>query len=109
MNRHRHRAIRPARRAAAAASQVVYRLDNLHAARRPARGPPAATLDRAAAIIESGAYPAVVDTRLMNALLETGCVSHAALAVTREGRPTECCRGSAAPGPTPRPHATPPR
>ncbi len=69
--------------------QVVYRLDTCTPLVAPGGNRPAATLERAAAIVESGAYPAVVGHEVMNALLETGCVSRAVLAVTREGRPTE--------------------
>jgi DNA-binding NtrC family response regulator len=69
--------------------QVVYRLDACSPLVAPRGNRPAAALERAAAIVESGAYPAVVGHEVMNALLETGCVSRAALAVTRDGRPTE--------------------
>ncbi len=69
--------------------EVVYRLDACTPLTAPRQHGPASAFDRAAAIVGSGAYPAVVGHEVMHALLETGCVSRAALAVTREGRPPE--------------------
>jgi DNA-binding NtrC family response regulator/tetratricopeptide (TPR) repeat protein len=69
--------------------QVVHRLDACTPLAAPRQDRSATALDRAAAIVESGAYPAVVGHEVMHALFETGCVSRAALAVTRQGRPTE--------------------
>ncbi len=69
--------------------QVVCRLDTCTPLVAPREDGPAAALERAAVIVESGAYPAVVGHEVMHALLETGCVSRAALAVTREGTPAE--------------------
>jgi DNA-binding NtrC family response regulator/tetratricopeptide (TPR) repeat protein len=69
--------------------QVVHRLDTCTPLVAPQGDQSAIALERAAAIVESGAYPAVVGHEVMRALLETRCVSRAALAVTRDGRPTE--------------------
>jgi DNA-binding NtrC family response regulator len=66
--------------------QVVHRLD----ACTPLVAPPAdaasVSLERAASVVDSGAYPPVVGHEILNAMLDTRCVSRAALAVARTGQ-----------------------
>jgi DNA-binding NtrC family response regulator/tetratricopeptide (TPR) repeat protein len=69
--------------------QVVHRLDACTPLGIPGTSPLSVALDRAAAIVDAGAHPAVVGHDVLNALNETGCVSRAALAVRREERPAE--------------------
>jgi DNA-binding NtrC family response regulator/tetratricopeptide (TPR) repeat protein len=65
--------------------QVVYRLDACSPLVAAAGNAAAVSLERAASVVDSGAFPAVVGHEIMNALLETRSVSAAALAVARHG------------------------
>ena len=66
--------------------RIVRRLD----ACTPLVGPPAdataASMERAASVVDSGAYPPVVGHEIMHALFDTRCVSNAALAAARAGK-----------------------
>ena len=66
--------------------QIVERLDT-GTPILPVRADAASALERAAAVIDSGAYPAVVGSEILHALHETGCVAQAALAVSASGQP----------------------
>ena len=68
--------------------QVVCRLDACTPLVAP-RADLSSAFESAAAIVDSGSYPAVVGRETINALYETRCVSRAALAITRKGQPTE--------------------
>ncbi len=68
--------------------RVVHRLDACTPLLAPSANAAAGALERAAAIVDAGAYPAVVGHELMAALLETACVPAAALTAARgAGRP----------------------
>jgi len=69
--------------------QVVHRLDACSPLVAASGNDAAVSLERAASIVDSGAYPAVVGREVMNALLDTRCVSRAALAVARTGHRPE--------------------
>jgi DNA-binding NtrC family response regulator/tetratricopeptide (TPR) repeat protein len=49
----------------------------------------AASMERAASVVDSGAYPPVVGREIMQALLDTRCVSKAVMAAARPGKRPE--------------------
>jgi DNA-binding NtrC family response regulator/tetratricopeptide (TPR) repeat protein len=67
-------------------TQVVHRLDACTPLVAPPTDATAASVERAASVVDSGAYPPVVGHEIMNAMLDTRCVSRAALAVSRSGQ-----------------------
>jgi DNA-binding NtrC family response regulator len=68
---------------------VVYRLDACTPLVAPPANTAAVSLERAASVVDSGAYPSVVGHEIMNALFDTSCVSRAALAAARPGQRPE--------------------
>jgi DNA-binding NtrC family response regulator len=69
--------------------RVTFRLDRCSALAPPAVPTAARAAARAAAVMESGAYPEVLGHEVVALLRETECVSSAALAARRAGGPPE--------------------
>jgi DNA-binding NtrC family response regulator/tetratricopeptide (TPR) repeat protein len=69
--------------------RVVHRLDACTPLLPPTDDLATTTLERAAAIVDAGAYPAVVGHEVIAALMETGSVPAAALVASRGGRDRE--------------------
>jgi hypothetical protein len=68
---------------------VVHRLDACSPLVAAPGNAAALSLERAASIVNSGAYPAVVGHEMMNALLDSRSVSKAAMSVARAGQRAE--------------------
>jgi DNA-binding NtrC family response regulator/tetratricopeptide (TPR) repeat protein len=69
--------------------QIVRRLDTCTALVAPPADAVSASMERAASVVDSGAYPPVVGHEVMSALLDTRCVSRAVLSAARGGRRPE--------------------
>ncbi len=69
--------------------RIVRRLDACTPLVASPADPTAASMERAASVVDSGAYPPVVGREIMHALLETRCVSTAVMAAARPGKRPE--------------------
>lgn len=69
--------------------RTISRLDSCTSLVPRTRNRPGLAVERAAAIVESGAFPAVVGHEVMASLLETNCVSTAVFGGSRDGRQAE--------------------
>ena len=69
--------------------QIVRRLDACTPLVAPPVDAASASMERAASVVDFGAYPPIVGHEVMSALLDTRCVSRAVLAAARAGKRLE--------------------